>query len=675
MVLVAGLLRRWWLSAAVIAMLAAGLIGWLHAAALRDSGLEAGRTRELTIVLTTPARQHDGMSGPWWTAQGRILAGADRVPVGVTGSGAGGYGAGDRLRGVMAVSTSDTPGEAARVRIRGAPLVVPSHSWAAGIRQAMRSLSGESDPGWLLSGMTLGMDEGLSAAAAQDMRTSGLTHLTAVSGANCAILVLLVLWVCGWLHVGRSFRALAAGAALIGFVVVVGPAPSVLRASTMAVLSLIAGIVGGRRAAAHVLQVSAVLLLMADPWLAYSVGFMLSIAATAGLIVMVERGPLAATVAAQIATFPILLAIGASVGIKSVVTNVLVAPLAAVIPVVGLMSLAAQSVAGAGAPLAAVGRLLTSMVLWVATLPLPAGLPWIPGAAGVLLAALVTAAVFVLGRRRPALTAVLLVGAVSLTVRLGDRWPPPDWWLVACDVGQGDGLVARSDAGTMVVDAGPDPAAMDGCLSRLGVRSIDLLVLTHFHADHVAGLAGVLHGRSVGQVWMSACDEPPEEFQRASAALGSVPVSIPGPGSVYQFGDSRMQVVSPQRVIRAGSVPNNSSVAFLLLAPQGRVAFLADMESEAQSMAMRSADLSADVVKVAHHGSANFDPRLPGAVQPGIALISVGAGNTYGHPAPETLAAWQATGSTVFTTMDNGDIAVTRDRQVVVRGLSRQPTR
>lgn len=673
--LVALLLRRGWATAAVLALLVAGTVGWLHAVSLPAAGLDEGQTRWLTVRLTSPARHYDGQSGPWWSAHAAVVAGAGDARVGLSGRGSPDYQIGDKVTAAMLVATPDTPGESARLRIRGSPTVEPADTWPARVRVTMRAVAGDGDAGWLLSGMTIGLDEGLSAVAAEQMQAAGLTHLTAVSGANCAVLVLLVLWICGWLHLGRFVRAVVASLVVAGFVVVVGPQPSILRAATMTLLALAAGLLGGRRAGAHVLQVSALVLLLIDPWLAYSVGFMLSIAATAGLIALVERGPLAATVAAQVATFPILLAIGASVGVKSVVTNVLVTPFAVVVPVIGLTSLAAQALVGLGAPVAAVGRLLTGRILWLASLPIPNGVTWVAGTAGVVLAAFVTAVAFTVGRHRIVLVTAALVAVVSLTVRASDGWPPPDWWIVACDVGQGDGLVVRSSAGIMVVDTGPEPAAMDGCLSRLGVHTVDLLLMTHFHADHVAGLAGVLRGRTVGQVWLSPCDEPAEERLQAQALLGTLPATVPATGSVFQFGDAQLQVVSVQRVVRAGSVPNNSSVAFRLVAPQGTAVFLGDMEAEAQGMSMRSADLAADIVKVPHHGSANFDPGLPAVVRPRIALVSVGADNTYGHPSPEALASWQAVGAQVFTTMDNGDVAVTRGLQTAVRGVIPPTTR
>jgi competence protein ComEC len=645
----------------------------MHVASIHHPDLQEGDSHELTVVLTSAARNHDSPTGPWWSAKARVVAGAAEATVGLSGRGSIQAGLGDRLTATMGVSASRVRGESARLWVQGRPEVEPAQGATAGARRVMRGVAGDTDPGWLLSGMSLGMDEGLSPLAQQDMRDSGLSHLTAVSGANCAVLLLLVHWLCGWLRVPRVPRMVCGAVVLVAFVATVGMQPSVMRAAAMAGLAMLAGLMGGRRAAAHVLQMSVVLLLLLDPWLAYSVGFMLSIAATGGLIALLERGVLAATVAAQVATFPILLAIGGSVGPRTVAANVLVTPMAAVIPIIGLGSALLEWVAGLGEPIAGVGRAMCHVVLRIAGWQVLPNLTWVSGWLGVGLAAVVALTALTLGRRRMVAVTVLLVGAVGLTGRLADGWPPSDWWIVACDVGQGDAFVVRSAQRIMLVDTGPEPALVDGCLDRLGVETIDLVVITHFHADHVDGLDGVLEGRRVGQVWISPCSEPAEQYAQAADELTRLRATIPVPGDVYAFGAARLHVVWPQRIIAAGSVPNNASVSFVLEAPEGRAAFLGDIEPEAQAAILRSADLAADVVKVPHHGSAQFVPELPAAVHPELALIGVGRDNSFGHPSAQAVGAWQQVGARVFATAESGDIAVTGDRHVVVRGAVRAP--
>lgn len=652
------LLRRWWAYAAAAALTAGVLLGFLAQASIPD--YPPGTSASLSVRLTQAPRITHGQWADSWYATGKVIAGGPVAQVNVSGSGGPSLGSGDVLTARMRLAEPTKRGQAASLWLSGKPVVQQAQGPAVGIRHRLRKVAGDDDRGWLLSGMTLGMDQGLSEQASAAMQYSGLTHLTAVSGANCALLLGLFWWIGGWLRLPPRPRAVLSAVVLLAFVIVVGPEPSVLRAATMAALALVAGLVGGRKAAAHLLQVAVVVLLLVDPWLAFSVGFMLSIAACGGLILLLERGPLAATVAAQVATLPILLAIGASVGLQSVLANVLVTPLVAVIPVLGLMSLVV-------APLAGAGRGLCGLVLRIADWDVFGPMPWLPGLGGIALAVAVSAAVLMIGRHRIVLTALLLVGGVSLTVRFADTWPPPGWWLVACDVGQGDGFVLRDGEATVVVDTGPDPHLMDQCLDRLGVDSISLLVLTHFHADHVGGLDGVVHGRSVSQVWVSPCHEPPETYDEAMPDLSGLPVSVPTPGTSAQVGQLRLEVIWPARIISSGSVPNNASVSFYLSGPHGTVAFLGDIEEEAQaSILSAGSPLKADVVKVPHHGSSGFDPDLPAAVSPRIALIGVGE-NTFGHPTPEAISAWQAVGATVYTTQDNGDVALT-DSGVVTRG-------
>ncbi len=660
-------LRRWWSIACASALVAGVVVGALHAIEVERTALAHGQQYDLAVRLVGSPRPHEGRSGPWWSAEGRITAGAAGALVSLTGDGSLPADMGDTVVARMGAGPAYGPGRSASLRVLAEPRVLRAQGPAAWARTAMRRVAGDDDPGWLLSGMTLGSDQGLSPSAAQDMKAAGLTHLTAVSGANCAILLALVHWIGGWLRIPRATRAALSAMALGAFLAVVGPQPSVLRASVMAGLALAAGLIGGRRAAAHVLQVSVLILLLIDPWLAYSVGFMLSIAATAGLIALIDRGPLAATLAAQIATFPILVAIGGAVGPRTVIANVLVAPLAAIVPVLGLAGLFAERVGWGVAVPSRLGRAVTGVILRVAAWDAAPDLSWLPGWGGVLMAILVTAVVFGAARRFVVVASVALVAVIGSTVRVADGWPPRDWWIVACDVGQGDAFVARSDEAVVVIDVGQDPDDVSGCLDRLGVRRVDLLVLSHFHADHVGGLAGVVD-RPVGQVWVSPCQEPAEQYMQAQQFLSQVPVSVASPTAVASVGDMRLTVIWPERIIHAGSVPNNASVSLLLTSARGSAAFLGDVEPEAQQAILRRWPMDVDVVKVPHHGSAQFDPRLPGATTARIAMIGVGEDNTFGHPSPEAVSAWQQSGAAVYTTAENGDIAVTDTLAVRVRG-------
>ena len=603
---------------------------------------------------------------------------------------------------------------------------------AAAVRSGLREALAGADPraAALVEGLAVGDETGQPPALARQMRDSGLSHLTAVSGGNTAIVIGAALLLAGLLGLPIAARAALALVALGGFVAIVGPQPSVLRAAAMGVVAIVALLVGRPRQGLAALAGCTVALLLLSPPLAASWGFALSVAATAGLLVIAPRlvrrwsagvavgsaGPprlatriavgsaepprlalrlagsargmsvrrslaeaIALTLAAQVATLPLVAAFGAGLSLVSVPANLLAAPAVAPVTILGLAAALASPV---WAPLARVlAGLAEPPAAWIALVAeraadLPgAVLPWPGGLEGALLAGVVLAGSAVLLRarewraRHPALlrlaaTVALAVVAI-LALRVPERagWPPPGWLAVACDVGQGDAFVVRTaDAAALVVDAGPSPDLVDACLDDLGVEQVPLLVLTHDHADHVEGIPGVLEGRVVGQALISPLRDPVAQAERVDAWLERVPVVTAVPGMTFTVGTAAVTVLWPQRVIRSGgSAANNASVVLLVESAGVRLLLLGDVEPAAQVALRSSLRIAAvDVVKVPHHGSRFQDPVLPDWTSGRAAIVSVGEGNDYGHPAPETIDAWEAAGALIGRTDLDGDVAVVR---------------
>ncbi len=588
--------------------------------------------------------------------------------------------------------------------VEGPPLVQGA---AGAVRTALRESVRDRPPDerGLLPGLVVGDTSEVRPDLDTAMRDSSLAHLVAVSGGNVAVIVLMALGAVRLAGVRRGrAQVVLVALAVASYVVVARPQPSVVRAAGMTAVVLLAVLVDARIRPLDALGWSVGGLVLVDPFLSLSVGFAMSAAATAGLLVLAARwrdrgcgheldawprragravlALVAVSAAAQLAVAPLIVGIGGGVPVGGILANLLAEP--AVGPATSFGVVAAL-VGVVAPPLAAVIALPAAWAVgWVAlvartTADLAPPLPWPDGWYGALLALAVlvlagVAAVLArthggpLARVCLAMTAVagLLTLAPTAGIPLGTAWPPPGWRVVMCDVGQGDAAVLESAPGeAVVVDAGPDPAPVDRCLRRLGISRVALLVLSHFHADHVEGVPGVLRGRVVSAVVVSPLGEPPTEDHRVLRWLDDarVPWRVAAPGDRWTVGDVRLRVLWPTRILRGqGSDPNNASVA--MVADVGGVSVLlgGDLETAAQEQVLTNGAVPrVDVVKVPHHGSAKQAPGWALAARPTIALIGVGLGNDYGHPNASTVAAYRALGAVVGRTDLDGDLAVVVD--------------
>ncbi|MET0134897.1 MAG: DNA internalization-related competence protein ComEC/Rec2 [Kibdelosporangium sp.] len=617
-------------------------------------------------------------------------------------------------RGQLAPSDSAV----AVLRVRGPPgSVTPAPAWQraaesmrAGLRRASGTLSDE--PAGLLPALVVGDRSALPHRVVEEFRAAGMAHLLAVSGANLAIIGVATLLLLRSLRLGPRACAAGGGVTLLGFVVLAGPEPSVLRAAVMGGVGLLALVVGREQAALPALAASVVLLVLHDPWLAASIGFALSVLATGALVLLAARWSrsmtargvprllaeaLAVPAAAHLATAPLIAGMTGEVSLVAVGANLLAAPVVAPATVLGL--LAALLAGPLPWPAQALVWLAGPELSWMITVGRHAAA--IPGAVlawpgdwwgGLLLAVLLVALVLILRRKRlrvlvVAVVAGLLVLLVPIRVA-APGWPPAGWSAVACDVGQGDAVVlATAEQGRAVlVDAGPDPGAVAGCLSRLGISRIPLVILSHLHADHVGGLSAVLDEHAVGAVAVGSGRLPAWAWRqvRSEAERWVVPVLWLSAGQRLDWPCLAIEVLGPRKVDprqegeATGTEINNGSLVLRATTRGGRVLLTGDIELAAQTdLVDARADLAADVLKVPHHGSRSITPEFLDAVRPRVALISVGAGNRYGHPNPITVRRLTANGTTVLRTDQDGDSAVAGDDSgelsVVRRGEPRGP--
>ena len=609
---------------------------------------------------------------------------------------------------------------------------------------------GDGDAAGLLPGMVLGDRSAAPEDLTKAMQDTGLTHLTAVSGANCSYLLAFVFLVSRFLRVPRAAAAAVAVMVLAGFVLVVRPDASVLRAAVMGSIGTAAVLTGRGKVPAALLCLCATILLVADPWLSGSYAFILSVCATAGLIFLGPRltvglgrflpQPLAVLtsvpLAAQVACSPVLILLQPNLPAYSLPANIAAAP---VVPFVTIAGMAAVLLGHLAPPLdfplllsaGAGAGWVAGVARFFAGAP-GALLPWLPGPAGAAAmagaAALLTFGVIRLGRVRqdpagetahgrgkqrpggrssgaghgsrmsrstPRTRGAIRFGAVlagilaAVLAASALRFFQSDaasreWIAAACDVGQGDALAVRTGPqSAIVIDAGPDPPALDTCLDRLGIRTIEMLVITHAHADHYAGAAAADDGREVKSLAFSS-SEPglPAEIAEVADEFGVRPERL-AKGGHGEHGGVRWNVLWPPAGGSGGATGNgaptglaeNDASAVLLVRAAGiNLLFTGDLEEDAARQMLRtSPELRTEpvhVLKVAHHGARNSGAVLPAELRPPLALISVGKENTYGHPAPETLKNLELAGARIARTDQLGSFFLhLEDGKLLVSGL------
>ncbi len=533
--------------------------------------------------------------------------------------------------------------------------VVPSGNPIIGIgnmirRRVQGTFDGRRRSDGLSTGLLIGDTRLLGAHDTENLRRAGLAHFVAVSGSNVAVFMVAWWFITAPLAMRPSLRAWLGLVGLGIFVVVTRWEPSVVRAAAMTAVPLLGAAVSVPVDPWMALGTAVTALLLVSADLLWSVGFSLSVAATAGVLVGVawSRGrhprwlwmSLGVTVCAQLAVAPIILAVFGSMPLWAPVANLVVAPIVTAATVTGGLSL----VIGAVEPVAG---FFASGVLVVAA--------WASrgpqlGVIGVTVAVGIGALVAHRTTRPLGVVAALIVAVVAAS-------SPPVWPVLpsvtALDVGQGDAILIQDPSGAaMLIDGGPDPGVVDRALRRHGVSRIDIVVATHGDADHVGGLGEVVRAFDVGTLWVSGHAGPSDLLAGVIEAAASrmVPVVEVEAGTATQLGGIDIAVVSPSRRFAS---PNDGSITIVASATLSAL-LPGDIEAIGQSELPR---LHPDIMVVPHHGSATTDPRWLADVVGPVAILSYGQ-NTYGHPNPDIVAVLVEAGAEIRETFVEGDITV-----------------
>jgi competence protein ComEC len=576
----------------------------------------------------------------------------------------------------------------------------------------------------LARGFVLGEDGGIDPATVEDFRRAGLSHLLAVSGQNIALLALLAMPLLAAFGIPLRTRLVWILAAIVLYVPLAGGGPSILRAGVMGGIGVLATLAGRRSSRLYALALAAVVTLAVDPGIGADVGWQLSFAAVLGILALASplraaiaarigarglRGALAegaaVTVAATLATAPLIAFHFGTVSTAGLAANLLALP--AVAPAMWLGMLTAVAAQVPGFPVGALNAINAPLLAYIAQVAAWCGRPsWaylhVELSMAGLLASYLALAASALGvprllrrrriesiKRRRALVAdgpkgramggmssrrrvprPMVLAVVAALVALASPWvgsrgdadaagPIAGLRVSVLDVGQGDAILLQpAHAPALLVDGGPPGDGLEAKLRAAGVRRLGVAVLSHEESDHAGGVAELLGRFPVARLAYARLSR---RLRAEAEAAGARPVRIAG-GAALRSGRLRVEVLWPPRELLAaplaGADPNTQ--ALVLLVRWGDFSMLLTADAEAEAVPLDPGPV--DVLKIAHHGSedAGLDALLDRAV-PRLALISVGAENSYGHPTPATLATLTAHHVPVLRTDRDGTIVLDVD--------------
>ncbi|MDO8736823.1 MAG: DNA internalization-related competence protein ComEC/Rec2, partial [Thermoleophilia bacterium] len=566
-----------------------------------------------------------------------------------------------------------------------------------GIRRHSREslgVGGWGDASELLRGMVLGDDDNISEEVIADFRAAGLLHLLAVSGQNVVLLGFIVMLICRAFMVPRLVATATAILVVCLYVPLTGAGPSIVRAGIVGVLGLAAYLFSRQTNAWHFLAVAAAIILSLNPWSLMDPGFQLSFGAVIAIFFVAPffssplsvlpaalREAVAITTAASLVTAPIMMYHFNQVSLVTVPANVAAAPVAGPVMLLGTLSILLSPVS----PLAAwalngISAVCTAYLIAVAhffaAMPGAVYNSGTPGLMAIVLfygmltgMVIITRTIGMAGlvlrlrkQRRLRLALALLLATLVGFACFGGTptgTPPAAYTVSFLDIGQGDATLIQVPGGaTVLIDGGPGTDVIDR-LKESGVSRLDAVILTHPHADHLGGLDDVLEEYPVDAVFDSgfpSSSPQHRDFLELVKEKG-IRYSSVRRGQTLGFGDLSMECLSP------GDTPapdDTNADSVVLVASYNGLDILCPGDGEEEMLA--SVDLPAvEVFKIGHHGSR--DPALQRSLdklKPEVTVISVGQGNTYGHPAESTLDTLRNSGTRIFRTDQNGTIRVTQ---------------
>lgn len=543
----------------------------------------------------------------------------------------------------------------------------------------------------LFSGMLVGDVSLMDPEQTENFKRSGLTHLVAVSGSNLAMIAVPLLIALTWLGISRSARIVIIAAVIVFYATATGLQAPVLRASIMTLLAFYSIFFVGQKRGLALLSTACVALLAWDPFLLRSPGFLFSFTSTLGLIITLKRFeiffgfmpaalslPLASTLAAQILVIPVSVYYFGQISIASLAANVLAAPFVPLITNAGLIALILYNIAPAITFLPALaGDLFLSLLVKISEVF--GNFSWamidLNFSYALLFIYLLAIAFFIStkvtsGRKIKTVIALALVTAVLVSWQpvLSPARPEHDLEIYFLDVGQADSALVRTKDGiNILIDTGRGDGSALKYLGSIGVRKIDLLVISHFEEDHCGGSLDILRKYKVHTVMAPEVAEPGAYEKRTFKFLreNNIPVIKARKNDEWRLGSLQLNILSPAPD-QAFEDLNNSSLVLRLRFGAKSFLFTGDIEQGVQDILERDKSIKSDVIKVPHHGAADAaDEEFLKTVDPSLAVISAGRNNPYGHPSAKYLSLLNKRAVSIRRTDKDGNVKIASDGKTI----------
>lgn len=538
----------------------------------------------------------------------------------------------------------------------------------------------------ILNGMLIGETNGISDKVIDDFKNSGITHLLAVSGSNIVLVIVISKFIFSKIF-GKKHSWVFIISFIIFFVCVSGASPSVVRAALMAILEILAGLLIKKSNSINNLFLSALIILLINPVSIINVGFILSFAGTIGILLLSEQiskklkkyikidmllENLSVTLSAQIILFPIMAYFFNSISLISLITNLLVLPISSILTVMGLMLFVLSTIYFPLAKLISIPlKYLINYIMIIAKACSKLSFLNItvstPSVFEIIL--YYTIVWMIINRKKVVLKRgiVCVVVFLIIMVKVHDIIPKKYIEVSSVDVGQGDCFFIKTSRDKKILIDGGGSETSDYDVGKNVLlpylldrrcKKIDLIFISHAHADHIDGIMTVIEKLKVRKVMIGVQNLNDEKIKKLYEICKKRDVEIKTimAGESIKIDDLFFDILYPARSVKDNNV-NNLSLVIKLRYGSKSMLFTGDIETHGEDKI--DANIKADILKVAHHGSnTSTSEKFLKRVSPQISIISVAKNNVYGHPNKAVVERIKRFSDKLYMTKDSGEINI-----------------